>query len=74
MLRISAGGFDFTARIEEDDAPETVAAKIAANMALLGASRFDMRYSMGRLPHAQMMRSIELYGTKVVPLVREMLA
>ena len=26
MLRISAGGFDFTARLEEDDAPETVAA------------------------------------------------
>jgi probable LLM family oxidoreductase len=54
--------------------PETVAAKIAQNMALLGATRFDMRYSMGRLPHAEMMRSIELYGTKVVPLVREMLA
>ena len=26
MLRISAGGFDFTARLEEQDAPETVAA------------------------------------------------
>jgi len=33
-----------------------------------------VRYSMGRLPHEAMMRSIELYGTKVVPLVREMLA
>ncbi|MBD8140075.1 LLM class flavin-dependent oxidoreductase [Frigoribacterium sp. CFBP 13605] len=54
--------------------PETVATKIAQNMRLLGATRFDMRYSMGRLPHELMMRSIELYGTKVVPLVREMLA
>ena len=26
MLRISAGGFEFTARLEEDDAPATVAA------------------------------------------------
>jgi hypothetical protein len=43
-------------------------------MRLLGATRFDMRYSMGRLPHELMMRSIELYGTEVVPLVREMLA
>jgi hypothetical protein len=26
------------------------------------------------LPHETIMRTIELYGTKVVPLVREMLA
>jgi hypothetical protein len=26
------------------------------------------------LPHGEMMRSIELYGTKVMPLVREMLS
>lgn len=54
--------------------PETVATKIVRNLTLLGASRFDLRYSMGRLPHAHMMRSIELYGTKVAPLVREMMA
>jgi hypothetical protein len=29
---------------------------------------------MGALPHARLMRSIELYGTRVVPLVRELLA
>jgi hypothetical protein len=33
-----------------------------------------MKYSMGALPHARLMRSIELYGRKVVPLVRQMLA
>jgi probable LLM family oxidoreductase len=55
-------------------APETVARRIAATAAALGISRFDMKYSMGALPHARLMRSIELYGTKVVPLVREMLA
>jgi hypothetical protein len=26
------------------------------------------------MPHEQLMRSIELYGTKVVPLVRELLS
>ena len=32
-----------------------------------------MKYSAGTLPHEKMMRRIELYGTKVMPLVREML-
>ena len=36
----------------------------------LGASRFDLKYSSGTLPHAAMMRSIELYGSEVVPRVR----
>jgi len=55
-------------------APETVARKIADTAKLLGLRRFDLKYSMGQLPHPQMMRSIELYGTKVIPLVRDMLA
>jgi probable LLM family oxidoreductase len=53
-------------------APETVARKIAATVTALGLTRFDMKYSMGTLPHDRMMRSIELYGTKVIPMVREM--
>jgi probable LLM family oxidoreductase len=51
--------------------PETVAAKIAATIKTLGLSRFDMKYSAGTLPHATMMNSIELFGTKVIPMVRE---
>ncbi len=54
--------------------PETVARRIAATLAGLGARRFALKYSAGPLPHANLMRSIELYGTKVIPLVREMLA
>lgn len=54
--------------------PETVARKIAATTAALGISRFDLRYSTGTLHHQQLMRSIELYGTKVIPLVRDMLS
>jgi probable LLM family oxidoreductase len=54
--------------------PETVARKIAATVKALGIARFQLKYSAGPLPHEKLMRSIELYGRKVVPLVREMLA
>lgn len=54
--------------------PETVARKIAATAKTLGISRFDLKYSAGPLPHAKLMRCVELYGTKVIPMVRDMLA
>jgi probable LLM family oxidoreductase len=54
--------------------PETVAAKIAKTIGALGLSRFDMKYSSGTLPHGALMKSIELFGTQVVPRVRETLA
>lgn len=54
--------------------PETVATKIVKVAKGLGLSRFDLKYSLGTLPHEQLMDSIELYGTKVAPLVREQLA
>lgn len=54
--------------------PGTVAAKIVRTVNALGLSRFDLKYSAGTLPHEKMMRSIELYGTQVAPLVREQLA
>jgi probable LLM family oxidoreductase len=54
--------------------PATVATKIVATARALGLSRFDLKYSNGTLPHDKMMSSIELYGTQVVPLVREQLA
>ena len=55
-------------------APETVARKIAATVRTLGNARFDMKYSSGPMPHATMMKSIQLYGEKVIPMVRDMLA
>ena len=54
--------------------PETVAQKIAANLPMLGASRFDLKYGMGGLAHEALMTAIELYGTQVIPRVRELLA
>jgi probable LLM family oxidoreductase len=53
--------------------PEMVARKIATTAKILGISRFDMKYSVGALPHEKLMRSIELYGSKVIPIVRGML-
>lgn len=54
--------------------PETVARKIAATVKALDAARFQMKYSAGPLSHDRLMRCIELYGRRVMPLVREMLA
>src|SRR5688572_7105458 len=53
--------------------PQTVAAKIVRTVKALGLTRFDLKYANGTLPHDLMMKSIELYGTKVVPLVRDQL-
>ena len=54
--------------------PETVARKIADTVQALGIQRFDMKFSTGTLSHEKMMRSIELYGAQVAPLVRDMLS
>jgi probable LLM family oxidoreductase len=54
--------------------PETVARKIAATVRALGLSRFDLKYSNGPLPHEHLMRAVELYGSVVIPRVRELLA
>lgn len=54
--------------------PETVARKIAATVKTLGADRFDLKYANGTLSHAKMLHSIELYGTQVAPMVRDLLA
>jgi probable LLM family oxidoreductase len=54
--------------------PETVAAKIATTVQTLGLSRFAMKYSHGTLPHETLMKSIELFGTQVMPRVRELAA
>ncbi|KYG65539.1 luciferase [Bdellovibrio bacteriovorus] len=53
--------------------PQTVAKKIATVVKDLGLSRFDLKYSLGTLPHENLMSCIELYGKKVAPLVHDML-
>jgi len=55
--------------------PETVAEKILrVNESLGGISRLTFQMSVADLPHAKLMRAIELLGTRVAPLVRDALA
>lgn len=53
--------------------PETVAKRIAEAIRVLGVDRFDLKYANGPMPHELLMHSIELYATKVIPMVRELL-
>jgi len=50
--------------------PEEVAEKVLEQHRLFGLDRFLLHVSVGTLPHAQVLRSIELFGTEVAPLVR----
>ncbi|WP_416954772.1 LLM class flavin-dependent oxidoreductase [Nocardioides sp. T5] len=54
--------------------PETVAQKIAWAVRTLGLSRFQLKYSVGSLPHEQRLESVRLYGEEVIPRVRALLA
>ena len=54
--------------------PDRVAAKIADTVTTLDLGRFDLKYATGTLSHESMMRSIELYGSEVIPRVRRLLA
>ena len=49
--------------------PETVAKKIAYAIKSVGAQRFDFKYANGPQPHSKLMKSLELYGTKVIPKI-----
>lgn len=54
---------------------ETVAQKMAHAIRVLDAGRFDMIYSAaGTVAADARRRSVELYGTQVIPRVRELLA
>jgi probable LLM family oxidoreductase len=55
--------------------PETVVEKILqVNEALGGISRLTFQMSVAALPHAKMLRAVELLGTEVAPMVRATLA
>jgi len=54
--------------------PETVAGKIARTVKALGVGRFDLIYTAGAQPISARLRAVELYGTKVIPMVRDILA
>jgi probable LLM family oxidoreductase len=51
--------------------PETVAEKIVAQHRLFKNDRFLLQMAIGTMPHKKTMKAIELYGTKVAPIVRK---
>ncbi len=70
---------EFDAEVAEGSlyvgSPETVARKMASAIRALDVGRFDLIYSSaGTVSASARLRAVELYGTRVVPLVRELLA
>ncbi|KUP21961.1 LLM class flavin-dependent oxidoreductase [Paenibacillus sp. DMB5] len=53
---------------------EYVAEKIILLHKNLGVTRFFLHVNVGTMPHREVMRAIELLGTKVAPIVRQELA
>jgi probable LLM family oxidoreductase len=51
--------------------PQQVIDKILYEKELFGLDRFLLHVSVGTMPHAQIMRSIELFGTQVAPVIRK---
>ncbi|TDF94528.1 LLM class flavin-dependent oxidoreductase [Paenibacillus piri] len=54
--------------------PEFVAEKIILLRKNLGVTRFFLHVNVGTMPHREILRTIELLGTKVAPMVRKELA
>ncbi len=50
--------------------PDEVAEKMLREHELFGYDRYLIQLTVGTLPHADVMRAIELLGTKVAPVVR----
>jgi alkanesulfonate monooxygenase SsuD/methylene tetrahydromethanopterin reductase-like flavin-dependent oxidoreductase (luciferase family) len=50
--------------------PEEVSEKILMQHKIFGHQRFLMQTSIGAMPHRNVMHAIELFGTKVAPVVR----
>ena len=53
--------------------PQEVAEKILFEHELFGHQRFGAQLSVGPLPHAQVMRAIELFGGEVAPAIHKAL-
>jgi probable LLM family oxidoreductase len=50
--------------------PQEVVDKILFQHEIFGHDRYLAQFSVGTMPHAKIMRSIELFGTRVAPAVR----
>ncbi|MFD2370068.1 Atu2307/SP_0267 family LLM class monooxygenase [Brevibacillus gelatini] len=54
--------------------PEYVAEKILHVRKMLGTNRFFLHLNIGTMPHREVLRAIELFGTRVAPIVRKEIA
>ena len=54
--------------------PDEVVAKILYQHKIFEHDRFLIQFTIGSIPHEQVLRSIELFGTVVAPAVRDALA
>jgi probable LLM family oxidoreductase len=50
--------------------PDEIIEKILFQHRIFGHSRLLLQFTVGSLPHEKVLRAIELYGTKVAPVVR----
>jgi probable LLM family oxidoreductase len=50
--------------------PDEIIEKILFQHRIFGHSRLLLQFTVGSLPHKKVLRAIELYGTKVAPVVR----
>nr|RZI34207.1 Limonene 1,2-monooxygenase [Cryobacterium sp. SO1] len=54
--------------------PTTVARRMASAISTLGVGRFDLIYSAGATLMSARMKAVELYGSTVIPMVRDLLS
>ncbi len=70
---LTRSAFDAARSLHGSDfvgSPQEVVEKILYQHEIFAHQRFLVQFSVGTLPHADVLRSIELYGTEVAPAVR----
>jgi probable LLM family oxidoreductase len=71
---MSRAQFDASTEIEGANfigSPQEIIDKIMYQYEIFGHDRFLMQMSVGSVPHDAMLKSIELFATKVAPVIRE---
>ena len=69
--------YDASATLRGSDfvgSPEQVVEKILFQYEIFKHERFLVQFTVGSMPHEKIMHSIELFGTKVAPVVRAEIA
>ena len=70
----SGAPVSYPAAIRQVVEEAVLADETGVDVVALGVGRFDLIYTAGAQPISARIRAVELYGTKVIPLVRDILA